>query len=94
MDDDGWFAGDPGDLIDAADAILERLRRPSWHARAACRGMRTTEFFRDTVTDFDTTPDWAARLAIGGGIMLTAVPLAGILAGIGALVQITAAQHD
>ncbi len=43
---------------------------------------------------FDTTPDWAARLAIGGGIMLTAVPLAGILAGIGALVQITAAKHD
>jgi hypothetical protein len=43
---------------------------------------------------FDATPDWAARLAIGGGIMLTAVPLAGILAGIGALVQVTAAKHD
>lgn len=48
-DDDGaWFAGDPStlvDLVDAAALLGVLMRRPTWHARAACKGENLSTFF-------------------------------------------------
>lgn len=43
--DEAEYLGDPGQLIDAADLVLELSRRPSWHAQAACRGQGIESFF-------------------------------------------------
>ena len=39
-----WRRGDPADLYDLPD-IAQLLDRPSWHARAACRGQGTERWF-------------------------------------------------
>jgi hypothetical protein len=36
----------PGDVLDQVD-LAQLLRRPAWHAQAACRGMGTSLFFVD-----------------------------------------------
>jgi WhiB family redox-sensing transcriptional regulator len=43
--DEAEHRGDPGDLIDSAAFVLELLKRPTWHAMAACRGMGTETFW-------------------------------------------------
>ncbi len=48
-DDDGWWSGDPADLIDAADEILSIAARPEWYQRAACRG-RTDVMYAEHVS--------------------------------------------
>lgn len=37
--------GDPQDLVDGVDTFLRLLQRPSWHARAACRGQGIGKWF-------------------------------------------------
>lgn len=39
------YTGNPADLIDAADLVAHLLRRPAWHAEAACRGQGTRGWF-------------------------------------------------
>lgn len=39
------YRGDPAELVDAFAEILEALRRPEWHRRAACRGKGPALFF-------------------------------------------------
>jgi hypothetical protein len=43
--DDDHFDGDPGQLIDAAAFVATIARRPTWHQRAACRGLGTRRWF-------------------------------------------------
>ncbi len=39
-------AGDPADIVDAAAELLEALlKRPAWHAQAACRGQGHERWF-------------------------------------------------
>ena len=42
------YHGNPADLLDAYEEILEAFRRPAWHREAACRGMGPDTFFPTT----------------------------------------------
>lgn len=43
-DPDQWHRGNPADYYDLPD-LSELLQRPSWHARAACRGEGPAKWF-------------------------------------------------
>lgn len=39
------YCGNPADVVDAYAELLELLRRPAWHERAACRGKGSGAWF-------------------------------------------------
>jgi WhiB family redox-sensing transcriptional regulator len=57
--------GKPGTL-DAVDVLLELVRPPAWHARAACRGVDTEVFFPTRGESTDTARAVCARCPVAG----------------------------
>lgn len=43
--DEAEYLGDPQQLVDAAGFVAGLLRRPAWHAQAACRGAGPARWF-------------------------------------------------
>jgi hypothetical protein len=43
--DEARYVADPSDLIDALAELASLLKRPAWHAQAACRGAGPASWF-------------------------------------------------
>jgi len=68
--DEVRYVGDPGDLLDVDDFLVELTRRPWWHSRAACAGMGVDRWFPGQGGDIE------AALAVCAGCPVRADCLA------------------
>lgn len=73
---DGLVRARPGDLVaDPAELIRAWLGRPSWHRRAACRGVGAEVFFPVRGGNFDHARALCARCPVSGPCLTGALAL-------------------